>query len=257
VIDTTPETILYILSTNGGENHNHGWTFELTGDGDHDHLFLIINNELRAGYDYIPPGTKRVHVRATHTTYDDVERIVEIDIDDFGMLVNSTTTYRFDDVIPSITDNYIFNISYKLNKEIIHPDPGDGGDYSDSDISLVSLNGTNHVIHHPDGSVTIDPIASGVSPTTCASGLIQGNDWFTLTIIREDRGSGVKTYYMINDIDIVAYTTNPLEDILQLDLPKILTGVTEAIVTNVMLAIDGVTIINDELKDGPTWFTEI
>jgi hypothetical protein len=61
MIFTDPGAVIASLTV-GGESHLDGWTFNLTGNGKHDHLFTIVDNKLLAGIEYVYPGNKEIEV---------------------------------------------------------------------------------------------------------------------------------------------------------------------------------------------------
>ena len=84
-LNTYPNTPLVVLSING-EDHNDGWTFSFNGGLD-DSYFTIVNNQILAGSNPVPPGRKFVLVRAVRGL-EDITRQVEIEVGDLVLSGN-------------------------------------------------------------------------------------------------------------------------------------------------------------------------
>lgn len=250
-VETSSGTVLLHLFINGGESTAQGWVFSILGTGLHDHLFTIVNNELRAGDDYISPGDKLVNISAVHPTYGTHNSTIIVPVDDKGFPIDfNFPLFTEGHAIPALGDEYEFVISYRYDRELQYPEPLVGGPYVQTDLEVLSIDGTPHITHYHDGSVKLVPLNVSLSEMTTAPGLIQGEDWFTLRIVREDRGSGPKTYYTINDTPIVEYTLDPIENITLIEICKAIAGDDPLTVSNVRLSAGIDVYVVEELKEG-------
>lgn len=247
MITTAVGTTLMVLSINDGETHLDGWSFNLNGRGEHDHLFTITDNEVKAGAEYITPGVKTIWVAATHNIYPDQLTILQLTITDDGRISPlGTTLYSPPGHLPVLGSTYEIFVSHKFAYPIVYPVVL-GGPYSDTELAVITINDEPIIIHKPNGQIEMRSL-TGRPPLEVAPGTVQGDGWFVLRMVREDRGSGLTTYIEFNGVLIHQEVTDLLVDIVKFEPGTIISGTTETKVVNVSVAIDGVVYISEELN---------
>lgn len=244
MITTLPGTTIAVLSILGGENHTNGWFFYVAGSGPYDDLFTIVDSDLKvAANAYVPPGDITINLVASHITYGLHVITLHLSVGDSGYTPSQLAhIYTPSDHFPPLgtTYEFILNFRYGLAMTI-----------TDNEVALIKFDVGDHVTLYADGSIRFAPQTA--DPTvTLAAGTITFDiaEWNKFRIIREDRGSGLRTYYEFNDEVLHSIANDPLLDITKFTPCHHISGTDTVEVANVRVNIDDVTYVQEELNTG-------
>ncbi len=243
MITTAPGTTLLTLEAGDGQTHLDGWTFALAGDGEHDHLFTVVDNEVKAGAEYITPGTKNIRIKADFAGTPSVYKDIAVAIGETGMLRVTTTGIALaDDHLPEWTDDYRILLSWSKSDV-------------DTPIELFHTTTWSHITHNLDNSISIFDEA-GNQVYNSGTLVFEEGVWHTLKVVREDRGVGARSHYTVDDALLFASTPG-----LLLQTPNIgiairprTTDVGDVYVSNILIDIDGERCVHEELDVGTGTF---
>ena len=244
MISTTPGTAIVQLTIKD-ENHLDGWIWSLTGRGEHDDLFKIVDSSIITGDNYIWPGDKTVQVHVTDgTTSLDVTR--KIQIKDSGAVCESDEYLRIPQgTIGPWEDDLVLTTSFFMHE-------------LDSDIDVVGTETIPHVRVFQDGRIAVcDDTGTPVFMSSIQT--VKPNVWNTVMVTRALVGGIPNNVYTLNGRFLASTGDNYLPPLVStpIIIGKHVGSARELVITNVLLENGGTVYVREELMASPGTLEEV